>query len=377
MDNEEALRRLEYGAALLCMGVPRATEFGVDLMTWAVSDGFRGVKMVPPGFHYVRYRSVPTSSPTVLSEGEEGAREVRYAPSASPLPLLGFFAFLEPREVLVRRWDVATEELLALEEEEARRFELGVRNRDFDGGLGPYPQEHMEQWKRLSSFITEATLWRCEPPHNRSARAAFLHCTPDAQAQSCEGQGERSASNEFRFTAVPEKWAPAGCKAGAERTHYAMDKTALVRHLAAGELQGSLEELLAELQLSFIAFWLAEDYEGFEQWKRLVRLLCSCEELAADRPLFVAKFLTVLSAQLEIAPGDFFVDPLSKNNFLLSALRDLFEILLTDPSVSQQLQELATALREHVTERFGGHFGGHGGLGWEDEDEDAPVVVYI
>lgn len=372
MDNEEALRRLEYGAVVLCLDVPPSTEFGVDLMTWAVADNFHGVKMIPPGFHYVRYRSVPRSSPTVMSEAEDGGREVQYSASAAPLPLLGFFAFLKPREVLVRRWDAYTEELLLLEEEEAHRFELGVRNKDFDNGLGAYPQEQIEQWKRLTSFITEATLRRCEPPHNRVARAAHLACSE--APQQCHGGeiGERTASNEFRFTTVPEKWAPAGCKSGAERTHYAMDKTALVRHLAAAELLGSFEELLGELQLSFIAFWLAEDYEGFEQWKRVVRLLCSCEELAADEPLFVAKFLTAFSAQLEIAPGDFFVDPLSKNNFLLHALKDLFEILLSDPTVSRELQELACSLRDQVTDRFGCHFQDEY-LGWEDEY--APVIV--
>lgn len=37
-------------------------------------------------------------------------------------------------------------------------------------------------------------------------------------------------------------------------------------------------ELLAEMQFSFVCFLVAHVYDGFEYWKQLVHLLCSCDE---------------------------------------------------------------------------------------------------
>jgi hypothetical protein len=38
------------------------------------------------------------------------------------------------------------------------------------------------------------------------------------------------------------------------------------------------KELLGELQLAFVCFFIAENYAGFVQWKNIVQLICSCQE---------------------------------------------------------------------------------------------------
>ena len=43
---------------MLCLDVPPGISFGIDYMTWTVGDRFRGVKMVPPGVHFIYTRSV-------------------------------------------------------------------------------------------------------------------------------------------------------------------------------------------------------------------------------------------------------------------------------------------------------------------------------
>lgn len=56
MDQDLARRLFAEGAALVLLDVPEKTEFGIDYNSWTVGPKFRGVKMVPPGFHFVFYR---------------------------------------------------------------------------------------------------------------------------------------------------------------------------------------------------------------------------------------------------------------------------------------------------------------------------------
>lgn len=56
MDQILAQRLLVEGATLVMLDVPVGTEFGIDLKSWNTLDSFKGIKMIPPGFHYVHYR---------------------------------------------------------------------------------------------------------------------------------------------------------------------------------------------------------------------------------------------------------------------------------------------------------------------------------
>ena len=52
-------RRLEVeGATMVILGVLPSTEIGVDLNSWNMGEKFCGVKMIPPGIHFVYYSSV-------------------------------------------------------------------------------------------------------------------------------------------------------------------------------------------------------------------------------------------------------------------------------------------------------------------------------
>jgi len=56
IDQDLARRLLLEGATLIFLDVPRGTEFGVDLKSWNTGKKFKGVKMIPPGLHYVYYK---------------------------------------------------------------------------------------------------------------------------------------------------------------------------------------------------------------------------------------------------------------------------------------------------------------------------------
>ena len=55
MDPELAKRLFAEGGVLVLLDVPERTEFGIDYNCWNVGPKFKGVKMIPPGLHFVYY----------------------------------------------------------------------------------------------------------------------------------------------------------------------------------------------------------------------------------------------------------------------------------------------------------------------------------
>lgn len=55
MDSEDALKLVKQGASLLLLGVPPSTSFGIDQQMFVVGPNFKGVKMMPPGPHFIYY----------------------------------------------------------------------------------------------------------------------------------------------------------------------------------------------------------------------------------------------------------------------------------------------------------------------------------
>ena len=56
MDQDTAQVLFREGATFVLMGMPEGSEFGIDYNSWAVGPKFRGVKMIPPGVHFIYYR---------------------------------------------------------------------------------------------------------------------------------------------------------------------------------------------------------------------------------------------------------------------------------------------------------------------------------
>ena len=73
---------------------------------------------------------------------------------------------------------------------------------------------------------------------------------------------------------------------------------------------------------------MGENLESFEQWKKLVHLLCNCETALRDpflsKNLFY-RFIPVLYEQLRQLPKDFFSDDLSKVSFINDSLNTFFD----------------------------------------------------
>lgn len=55
MDQETANALFEQGACLLFLEAPPNLEFGIDYNAWTIGPLFKGVKMIPPGLHFVYF----------------------------------------------------------------------------------------------------------------------------------------------------------------------------------------------------------------------------------------------------------------------------------------------------------------------------------
>ena len=60
MDQDRAKKLFDYGATFVFLDVPEGTEFGMDCNVWTVGPKFKGVKMIPPGLHFIHFRCVVT-----------------------------------------------------------------------------------------------------------------------------------------------------------------------------------------------------------------------------------------------------------------------------------------------------------------------------
>ena len=81
---------------------------------------------------------------------------------------------------------------------------------------------------------------------------------------------------------------PQGAKAltgldGTARTQLNLDKTLILRDIVT-KVSDPLQ-VLGELQFAFVTFVLGENFDSFEQWKRLVVLLGGCREALMDAKL--------------------------------------------------------------------------------------------
>ena len=57
----------DNGATLVFLDLPTGSEFGIDYNYYEVGPQFKGVKMIPPGIHFIYYRSVVNHSTITLS----------------------------------------------------------------------------------------------------------------------------------------------------------------------------------------------------------------------------------------------------------------------------------------------------------------------
>lgn len=214
MDPDVARRLFEEGATLVLLDVPLGTELGIDCKSWQVGPRFKGVKMIPPGLHFLHYCSANSPS----CGGEIG-------------PKTGLFVTLKPKDILLARWDPKEEDLdfsPSQDEEEVSRIRANLQ--DLDPHLGPYPYEVIRKWVSLTDRLSEEVAKNLQPLSGRIC--AFSDVIPEVQLTHTKDRVEQPRNDtacqsmkegleklprmkpregtEFRFSVIPEKKYPAG-----------------------------------------------------------------------------------------------------------------------------------------------------------------------
>ncbi|KAJ4823628.1 hypothetical protein Tsubulata_032163, partial [Turnera subulata] len=236
MDAETALELVKQGASLLLIDVPQYTLIGIDTQLFTVGPAFKGIKMIPPGPHFVYYSSSSR-------DGKEFS------------PITGFFINAGPSEVIVRRWDQLEERLVKVSEEEEERFSQAVKSLEFDRHLGPYNHSQYGDWKRLSNYVTKDVIERLEPIGGEITVA----CESEMLKRGPKTLNERALDEQLRTSKFSTP------------TSTELLESILVKHYG-----GSEDLLLGELQFAYIAFLMGQSLDAFYQWKSLTSLLLSC-----------------------------------------------------------------------------------------------------
>ncbi|KAI4460040.1 a1 cistron splicing factor aar2-related [Holotrichia oblita] len=375
MNQATAKRLLREGAVFLFLDVPEGTEFGIDMKSWNTCEKFRGVKMIPPGIHYIFYSAVND-----------------YGDIA---PRSGFFYNFKQGEMIAKKWDKDECDMSVdiITENEIVGFKENLMA--LDQFLGPYPYDISEKWSNLSSHITEMTIQRIQPLSG-VIRSALELISYENSVRSKQNKTDESPSSskhakrsrfsgdekfldnllpdlrpkpgtELRFTELPSKHYPEN-STPSEITQHNLDLTYTLECLL--QNYDSEMDLIGELELSYICFLVGHSFEAFEHWKIIIGLLCECENAISKHRNIYDAFISVLEIQINEVPEEFLADIVSNNNFVYVKLRSLFRSI-NECNVDGRLKTKVERFKRRLTDKFGWDFS-H--LDSEDE-EDAPVIV--
>lgn len=391
MDQETAQILFREGATMVCIDVPEGTEFGFDYSSWTTGPLFKGVKMIPPGIHFVYY-----------SARNKQTDEVG--------PRTGTFINFEQKSVVVRKWNPIAEELTedGISADDVQRIQDNLK--DLDRFLGPYPYEGYKKWVSLSNFITPELLDKLQPPSKRICSVTdFVSEVSNTQSRklrktsgstkTSEDQDETKVSKEkdlqdskeenaeptslkdaesrlpdmkvreeskIQFSKIPKQKYPPGCSP-AEMTKYSIDSSYALESILCSNYKDNEAKILGEIQFAFICFLIGQVLDAFEQWKNLVHVMCTSEEALQNQASLFLNFISVIHYHIQETPEDFFVDILSANNFLTSTLQEFFSNL-ENMSSDSDLKKRGLKFRDYLTQKFKWDF-------TSEPDDYAPTVV--
>jgi A1 cistron-splicing factor AAR2 len=264
---------------------PPNLEFGIDFNQWTVGPNFKGLKLISPGLHFLHYH--------LLSSNQTGF-------------ISGFFHRFEEDQVIVWKWNASIEDWQPEEDvEQLKRVNDSVANQEMDRFLGYPPLNPTSKWHGLSHLISGRILDQIMPNtksisamttsslHSQlwsEARKADLDLLSAAPLLTDNLDGKKFVN----FTPISLKLSFPPNSTPDEITKHSLDKSYLL-DITIDQNYHSPLDLLGELQLSFIMFHLGQFYDGFEQWKVLVSLICNCKQAVPKYESLYVEFVGFLN----------------------------------------------------------------------------------
>lgn len=350
MNEDTAIQLFEEGAFVLIMDVPEGTEFGMDLSSYKTAENFRGVKMIPPGVHFL-YTSCQ-------------------GPYGDSAPRVGYLQFLKSKEILLFRWNEEKEHLVRLKsnETEIQRFRENIK--DLDKFLAPYDYSELAAWRSLIDTVTEDTVNRCNPECGIVQVAIELESCPDSDRPRGKLIQKKLISNMEedmlpklkpidgtapRFTEIPPK-IPVGCSPAN------ISKNSLDCEEAVDKMMLPPNKLIEEVQLSFALFITGHSVESLAHWRHSLNRLSGSLNSVNKYTNFYLKYLEVLYHQLPLLPEE-----LMAPNEMNTVYKDVRELLLN--CVSSSLIIGAKTLMQGLEKTMNWTFD------LDENPEDLPVVL--
>ncbi|KAJ2512130.1 hypothetical protein GGI11_004850 [Coemansia sp. RSA 2049] len=385
MDQDTARLLFEQGACLVVLDAPTGIEFGIDMETWETGPLFSGLKMIPPGIHYIHYRAMDNRE--CGNGGSSNRGEGRMGMQC------GFFHDFAQGEVVVRRWDPQTEQLVVVTTPPAVSREEWLRS--LDPRLGAYPVDGAvgsggyERWKRLTSHVTPALLSCILPSlegcfssatgsvyEDEEMEAARKRLAKEYKKNNASGSGSGSEgvgggpfmehistvddNDRFGFTAIDVRHSFPKNAEPAMITRYSVDKTWLLRSLLHSLWNDDAGQLLGELQISFLVILVGQNFSGLEHWKRLMHVVLGSSSALEDPGLVetvVAPALGILRCQLDECPAEFVTLVLEQDSdghdgFVATLLSAFVLNLYECPQENARLEASVDGLRRFLRDRF-------------------------
>lgn len=357
-----ARQLFEEGAFLIIAGVPEKTEFGIDLCSYSVGEKFRGVKMIPPGPHFVY----------TAAQGLYGDASSR----------IGFIHYFKSQEIVIREWDNEKEELRMRTQGNRDEEVTRIRNnlRELDGFLAPYDFSSIAKWKNLSNHLSEMTINRCLPECGLIRPSVeFESCSNEDRPKGTSMTAQRIntlANDEDellpklkivpetapRFTQLPEMYPKNLTPHEISLAH--MDSILAVDQLLS-RFQNS-NDLLDEIQFAFVLFLAGYSTDALAHWRRILGILSNSESGVKNNNKFYQEYLCILQYQLPELPEEL-MEPTPRNTVYKDVRNLVKNCALCE--LGNQADYLIANLKQE--------------MGWTFDDflredpDDLPVVVEI
>lgn len=360
MPQELARQLFEQGAFLIIAGVPVKTEFGIDMSSYSVGEKFRGVKMIPPGPHFVY----------TAAQGPYGDTSSR----------IGFIHYFKSQEIVIREWDNEKEELRARSKGNREQEVASIRNnlRELDSFLAPYDFSTLAKWNNLTNHLTETTINRCQPECGLIRPSVeFESCSNDERPKGNNVQGQRinKLNNDEeellpklkmvpetapKFTKLPEMYPK-------DLTPHEISLAHMDSILAVDQLFSSFDNpnhLLDEIQFAFTLYLSGYSTDSLAHWRRILGILSNSEMGVEKKSTFYQNYLSVLQYQLPELPEEL-MEPTERN----TVYKDIGNLVKNCTLCG--LGKEADYLIANLSQEMGWTFDN---LLYEDP-EDLPVVV--
>jgi A1 cistron-splicing factor AAR2 len=285
---------LTLSPAALLIDLPPGILCGIDLLSFTTSGRFRGIKDLPPGWHFIY-----TSETASLSIREGFWFEIPNSASWSQPPLI------------IRIWDAKLGVLTPCPENayasyRAQLSSLWVENlTPYRQSAGNEPGEESGDWAELTADISPGLLTRFTGNPEWIITSASCAKQDRDEIPGLTAGEAIGNERELGVLGIDLKRTWRHGAVGRERTEGATDKSWALEDLVArwreeGEEWGKI--IMGVMEVCFLMVLTVANFSCLEEWKRVLGLVLTCKTLVKKREAWFARFLEQLRKQL--ARGD-------------------------------------------------------------------------